>query len=270
MPATQSFLFNPRNQGVLDGTEQYRPLRFVEDPGIGLLVAPLALIGSLAAIVLFLLPWGMSLWSAWWQLEYASIEGQATMVSRQEPTDETGYTVSYHFAHTPADGDPRRYTGTDTVNEQTYRRLEPGVVVPVWYVTDNPTISSLDRDERPSIFWTGVIALLVLMWCLGNISLFAEAASQWLKGRRLAQEGQIISGSVISCTGRMDDEGMFLWIRLHYRFRSPVTGQEIIDEHEKLRLELLNKEEPKKMPDLPPAGAPVAMLYLNDDTYDVL
>jgi hypothetical protein len=277
MSTEKPFLLDPRNQGVMEGTQRYHPIRYLEEPGFIFVVIPVFLVISVVITAFFIIPWGFSLWSQWWQLEHDGVEGTATVLSRQAPTDdESAYIVSYSFEHTPADGDPRRYADEDKVDSATYSRLEPGVTAPVWYVPDNPAISVLEPPRRPSILWTGVIGVLLLLWYGGFLSLLGEGIAHFRAAQRLAQHGQIITGTVTTHKIDQDDGNAYVTIQLNYRFCSPATGQELTGGKSINRyirhVWPLSKTYVKDLEELPvpPEGGTVAIIYLNDELYDVL
>ncbi len=111
-----------------------------------------------------------------------------------------------------------------------------------------------------------VAALLVAVGFYFLDSRHRRAAAQ----ERMIREGRVLAGTLIACAGRAETTAeaslgevprLFL-VDVEYGFTSP-TGQDITDHAEHSRPDLRRAE-------LPEAGTPVRVLYLDDHAYALL
>ncbi len=112
----------------------------------------------------------------------------------------------------------------------------------------------------------GVAALVIAVGAYFVTSRHSAAAAR----ARLISEGQVLPGTLVTCTGRdettteasLGEVTRSYLVSVDYRFAAP-TGHEIADQAEHNRPDLRRIE-------LPAAGAPVRVLYLDDQTYALL
>lgn len=184
---------------------------------------------------------------------YAETRGQ--VVSRRIESDEGAtYYVTYHFVA----GD-QAYTVEEVVEKTTYHSVEEGQSLTVRYARHSPTIATIEPGRIGGLLaltgfclvWNGIV--LTISWLL---------VREVRKRRRLARNGQWLSGEIARCTSHLDSDGDFV-LDVTFRFRSPQTGMWIEAKDSQLRKDL--KGEP-----LPPPGTPVHVLYLDDKRYMML
>jgi len=114
--------------------------------GIGLLVLPVV-ISALE-------------WQHWQQLDTSGLMTVGECIDRYSMIDEgtDDYTIGYRFYH-----NGREYTGFAYVSESDYRNIAIGDPLPIFYSTEDPTISEL-RDTKPSIAAPMAITLFAVVW----------------------------------------------------------------------------------------------------------
>jgi hypothetical protein len=224
------------------------------------------LVLGLLALCALVLPDVYRQWAEWRQLSQVSLSTQGTVadLERFEDTDTpTTYYATYTFEHTPADGDPRPYEGRERVTAARFSSLQAGAPITVYYVPDDPNISTLRADyaEPPteSLFFAGVWGI---GWTVigGTALLFSLRSMR--KGHLLAEKGKVVPGQVLACEQLPHDEDADM--RVTYRFRSPVTGV-VIQAHTYKR-----RHETPGQPPFPVPGTTIAVLFGDDKHYVVL
>ncbi|MBL8819584.1 MAG: hypothetical protein JNL58_26400 [Planctomyces sp.] len=106
-----------------------------------------------------------------------------------------------------------------------------------------------------------LITMALLIGCLYFIIWKVKADST---RERLVNDGQVLTGSVVRCCGKMTSNGEESWysVKIEYRFLSPQQC-EIMNHWERDRDDLAN------LP-LPTEGTAVLVLYLDDNCYALL
>jgi hypothetical protein len=128
------------------------------------------------------------------------------------------------------------------------------------------TVSGAGDDQSTTLSTVGLAGLLIAVGGYYVISRHTTAVARL----RLIHEGRVLPGTLVECTGRDETttEASFgevtrsYVIAVEYRFAAP-AGDEIADHDEHNRRDLRRVE-------LPPAGTPVRVLYLDEQTYALL
>jgi hypothetical protein len=161
----------------------------------------------------------------------------------------TSFWVTYSYR--VSQPEPREYTRDEEVSADLYR-LPVGSAVRVWHLPQNPDLARLaDNRYGRSYLLVG----MCLMLALGLLLLFA-AVRLALRTGQMERLGQVITGSVVE-SGKKGRS-----LQISYSFVAPV-GTRLQGKQPVTRANL-------KPEDLPKAGAPVAVLYLNDRTHRML
>jgi len=185
--------------------------------------------------------------------DYAETQGQ--VIGRRIESDEGAtYYVTYRFVA----GD-RTHAVEEVVEKTTYHSVEEGQSLTVRYARRSPTIATIEPGRIGGLLaltgfclvWNGLV--FAISWLL---------AREVHKRRRLASNGQRISGEIVHCSSHLDSDGDFV-LDARFRFRSPQAWVWIEGKGSQLRKDL--KGEP-----LPPPGTPVHVLYLDDKRYMML
>jgi hypothetical protein len=123
-----------------------------------------------------------------------------------------------------------------------------------------------EGDATPAVTALGLAVLLIAAGAYYVTSRHGAAAARL----RMLDEGQILPGTIVACSGRQEttteaslgEVTRAYLVSVEYRFSTP-DGLEISDHDEQDRPDLRRAE-------LPPAGAAVRVLYLDDETYALL
>jgi hypothetical protein len=145
-----------------------------------------------------------------------------------------------------------------------------GVAVGALLLTVN--IAHLVRGTASNTEQTSAVAALALaglMIAAGGYYVTSRMAAAKTRAR-LIHEGRVLPGSVIACVGRelttseaaLGEVGESYLVAVEYRFTMPM-GEERTDHDESNRRDL-------RRVDLPGAGAPIRVLYLDERTYALL
>jgi hypothetical protein len=184
---------------------------------------------------------------------YVETEGQ---VLGREIQDDDGatYYVTYRFV-----ANDQVHTIRESVEKTVFHSLEEGQSATVRYAPRDLSIATIAPGHVG-----GLLALtgFCLLWDGTVLVISAVMAREILKRRKLARHGQRIMGKILRSAGHRDSDGDFV-LDLEFHFRSPQTGDWIEDSESHIRKDL--EDEP-----LPPAGTPVHVLYLDDETHLVL
>jgi hypothetical protein len=264
MCAAEPFLLNPDNRALLEGRVSYKHLAKDDSEKKMGFLALFIVVGIIAST--FMIGYAISEWSTWAALRNGGVQTQGTITGRHIDTsgDSDSYHVEYTYQHTPANGDPRAYSGSDKVDYSVYAGAEQGRSIVVLYTPDDPTVSTLDIGLSPPWLITG----FSLVWIPGflGIPLFVMGMFMRQSGiaRRLRQGSRKLMGEILYCARDIDDGDCH--IKLTYRFQSPQSGQILESTHQQQRDDLIDVEAAK----LPSAGTPVVVLYRDDTTFRVL
>lgn len=197
-------------------------------------------------------------WGRWFLLQGDYAVAPAEIVRRHKDWVGEGgpyFFVTYRFETSTPTG-PATFTREQQVNSSTYARLHVGETVQVRCHNLFPQVSSIVEDTS---FRNGISAG-ALMW-LPVAVFMGWKIRGYRREIRLGKQGQLLSGRVTQCTGRLDPEGDFI-VELQYRFTAP-GGQVIRDKASACRQDLKDATLPEK-------DKPVAVLYLDARTYKVL
>lgn len=258
MHGTQPFVLNLGNAKVVTGEVRYTELGDYAYIFIIIVTLMLALPANY-----FLIRTTLHTWEQWGYLEQTGVETRATVVSWYERSSDnrSTYYVTYRFQYVPPDGDPRWQTGESLIDAASYRRLEQGMRIAVYYVPTNPTISRVASEmHSPMNNTVGVVLLLVFT---NGAALFALIMGTmcWRRDRHLARNGRRLVGELQGCKGDLDSDND-LRVTVEYTFQSP-TSKVIHDQSSAYRNDLQGQP-------LPEAGTPVWVLYADDHTYKLL
>jgi hypothetical protein len=172
----------------------------------------------------------------------------------QESDESTSYYVTYRFYAI----NDQPYSSETEVEFTDYYTITRDNAVDIMYDSQNPLISRLAAIETTHYRWLrlasiimGIILIITVPVCLYG----------YRRQKRLAYEGRIIKGRLISILGKMDDEGVFQ-IEYLYEFMSPL-GSTIGGTNITIRNDLKKK-------DLPPVNSALAILYVDEKCYTVL
>jgi hypothetical protein len=182
-----------------------------------------------------------------------------TYVSKDNVVESAGrtrYYVTYRFVV-----DDRVYVVEESIEQGIHDRATEGAALPVYYRLDDPEIASMTpvsgRGGQPLGLACGA-----LLWWAGVLGLGYYLLSPVRKRQRLSQEGTLISGEIIRCSGRKNNDNDFR-LKAEVRFRSPQTGQWVTKNYLLTRNDLKGKS-------LPQPGTPVHILYINDKMFETL
>ncbi len=184
------------------------------------------------------------------QLAANGVRINAEIIDKHQSEDD--YFVTYRYVV-----DEQPYQREEEVRSADYRVRELGDEIPVRYLPNEPSVARLTdpyaaSDVIPSwTFWLSLIFLVYAMLMTGG--------EEWLSFS-FSRRGQLIDGVLDSVhtqhISRIGKEATF-----YYHFQSP-RGKPITGERRLIRNDL------RGFP--PPAGSPVKVLYIDDDTHRML
>ncbi len=258
MPTSDVFLLNPANRGFLLGKSRRigdRVLLRETLPFVALI--PFILLGLWAMTQM------VSAVSDWSRLNQPdAVTATGTITERHVSTGKsTSYSVTYRFY----DHD-QPHEREQMVNLSTYSRLVEGAQTTIKYLPGDPRISSLGGSDSDNTYVISLIVATVLfipLLVFMLISMRTTLLRVWPKverKRQLAREGKILKGQVLSSFASTSGGNYRLTVR--YSFQSP-KGHEVIKMASRKRNDL-------KEADLPKAGTPVAILYVNSKCLELL
>lgn len=189
-----------------------------------------------------------------YQFEGVTIDATVTKQTIDTRTARDGsrleYSLSYTFVVVA-----QTYSGTQNVPFDLYQRYARGDVIPVRYVASDPWYSTLTEDD--TIAFSALAAVGITVFWNGITYYFVYRITRNLRAHQaLRSHGRVVVGEVIDCA---------LWrqvLSLTVYLEFPATGEYIT---EKRQYRYRGDEA-----DLPPKGASVAVLYLDDQTWEVL
>jgi hypothetical protein len=246
----EAFLLNPGNRAFVTG--QSRRLAPASYGCVLLFFIPFLAAG------LFFLAFGLNSLYQWQQLTTEGVTTRAKFIDRRISSDsdnDTTYHVTFQFGL-----DNRTYVVEQNVDSDIYSRAETGVVVDVVYVPHNPTLAKIAGTEASpaeafvlvfSLCWNGFVWLVVL-----------STISSRRKHRALERGGQLTRGEVVACSGRSGSKGAYI-LTVEYRFSAPDSGEMLSHKQTATRNDLRGQL-------LPAPGTPLAILYLDRETYQAL
>ncbi len=130
------------------------------------------------------------------------------------------------------------------------------VVAVVPYVVLPP---DMQANEAVLVQVVGLLAFPIVLW-LCCLSVLIYRLLRWRSLRRMTQEGRIVYGTVRRSTVQSAATGVPAVLCVRATFTSPTSGATL----------RVARQSQRDAADLPPAGTPVAVLYLNDRTYALL
>jgi hypothetical protein len=195
-------------------------------------------------------------WSRTYALRSGSAVTAGTVVDREidDSGDDTDYYVTYRFAV-----DDHAYEVTELVSASTYNTTAMGEALTVRYVVRDPDIATIGT---PTYFRVLMTTCFGLVWTAVSVGLGAFFFRNQIKRRRLAREGKLIDGTIVSSSSSTDGDGDFT-LKTQVRFRSPRTGEWIFQNYRHGRNDLKRKP-------LPGPGTLVHVLYIDDRTFEAL
>lgn len=185
---------------------------------------------------------------------------EAKVIDRK--VDNSGDSTSYYliYAYRPAPYDPNQepLIGRDQVGSGRYYDHQLGDYVLVRYLQQDPTKVTSKWHRYWVYQLVSAYAVVAFLLCLQFLYLVPRK-------RQLRQEyienGQIIPGYVVSCTGEEDSDDNYM-VTLHYGFAAP-HGERCQGNISQIRNDL-------KKQILPTPSSPVAVIYLAPDRFFVL
>jgi hypothetical protein len=122
-------------------------------------------------------------WATWSLFAQSGVTTQATVVDNRVD-ENSGYYLTYRYEILNAESDSTWMTKEEKVSRQIYHLIEPGAVVRVQYLFDNPSISRLRGNDSLNdlLFWSGAALLTGLAGMVGVARLVRTrtASFSWL------------------------------------------------------------------------------------------
>jgi hypothetical protein len=248
-------LFDWKNRAFVNGSRSYtKGKRGIYFLSVGFIV--------MSFVVLYIASNEISQWNTFIQQEQAATPG--TVVAKEITTSCDGdggcsdsYKIIYNFS-LPVQQEVT-YAGYSEVDRSAYERLHEGDSVEITYLPINPNISWMtgyDRHRDPTIPYTLLVLLVVGM----TMVVMSSAVRLTLRTRRLMREGRVLQGEVTGMDvreGTDSDGATYVVTTVYGSFRTP-DGRQILTRRvvSGARDWLLD--------------APLAVLYVNDNLYDLL
>jgi hypothetical protein len=253
------YLFNPENRSVLEGEQAHIPrLPLTLMAVIFLIVAMLSLIFAISYLRDFYL---FNTFSASTPATIL-MRGIHTTYSGPEEGGIQSYTLLYQFWLSQPDR--HVYHGSAGVDGTTYRRLTEGTEVSIRFLPDNPRKSMLAQQIPDLLVGTNnAIAVACVAFMVMGACLWRDS-----KYRRLERDGRLVRGELRSFVQRevKDDGTKSFHITLRYSFHPPQEQGELIHG----LLEETMSEYQFNHWSQPAEGAPLAIVYFNDELYHLL
>jgi hypothetical protein len=252
MAGFEGFLVFPQNARYLRGESGYA--QYGSSANVGCLTAfliPFVLV-ALGLVVLTLISLRERVLL---MIDSAQTTGVVTERSAQEGDDGIIYHLTYEFRV----GD-QTYQRRQQVDSTTYWSFETSRAAEIVYVSAEPTISRLRGTD------SGAVDLFLLgftvIWCL-IVGVFVVTIDHMRKRmKRLKRDGRPVHAELISITGHDDSDGDYQ-VTLVVQFKSPASLQLI-------RGERTYQVNHLKSGVLPSAGAPVVVIYADDEVWEVM
>ena len=122
-------------------------------------------------------------WATWLLFAQSGVTTQATVVANHVE-ENTGYYLRYRYEVLRAESDSTWITKEEKVSQQIYHLIEPGSVVRVQYLFENPSISRLRGNDslKDLLFWSGAALLIGLTGLVGvgRVVRTGAASFSWL------------------------------------------------------------------------------------------
>jgi hypothetical protein len=250
MTRTEPFFLEP-GKGDLSLIETAR-LRSLKQHR-GMMWVMLAIGGLLIAPVI----WAVWEWATWIRLQRSGVEATACVTALDEgfgSEAETYYTV-YFEIEVEGKRVPRS-AQSEGVDRSYYERLKVGSTIPVRFFAEKPENARLVDNGHSLRKATGISII-----CTIPALFFLGFAVYFRRKVRLARDGQLLSGKLLTCSGELDAENDYN-VHATYHFVSP-TGCVIEGKMTACCNSL--KDRP-----LPEPGTPIMVLYLSDGNYQLL
>jgi hypothetical protein len=260
MNLDQTFLLRPDNRAFLLGQTD----RLAGTPPVGCVVMPL--VGVIVSLACF---WGGHHAR---KVRQASLERQAaavgTVLERRTQSSvgmidlETGgvdssedHLVRYRFE----DAGGRTLEREGSVSEAEYGRLTVGSPVTVIYDAADPASSRLLTESDPDLF--SVLVASGGVGSLASILFGLLLATDARRRRRLVRDGTLLEGKVLTCTSAKNEDNV-VKIDVTYAFTTP-KGRAV-------QATATTSHDGSKEPPLPQVGETLAVLYVDESTYEAL
>lgn len=252
MASATPFLWEPNNADFAAGRSR-------QLAGNGFFFTMLWIVVPLFIFGLGCLGWMGRTWASYYALRYGGVTIEAQVDALWMAAVDDGELPKVRYSFQPLDGSAAR-TAEDTVTFQEHRKLHTGGPLKVVYRRSNPDHSRwADANLLFSpLFWT------VFSLGFSGISgvLLAVVLRMLRQRQRLAQHGQLLSGTVVSAEKSKDSEGV-PQLRLSYEFTSPGSSTTVSGTQTRGGSAMAKIEAPAP-------GTPVSIVYLRDDLYELL
>lgn len=257
-PVGDVFLFNRGNRRCLDNNGRAARLSSAETP-----------IWAQAFIVLFIIfMLGVVFQGGFTLLRWllTNVDGtpiRASVVDRRVSRGKsTSYTVTYAFT---VDG--QRYVVSQQVDYNVYNKANE--IVDVTYWPPNPNFARLSGEyEVGNMLFGSLVQLgcpgtfVILMGAFAIVG-FRDWRKLMAKQRRLREEGRLLYGEVITSRGYFKPKQGYR-VTVRYGFRTPDPDGRWVSREETRVMNWMQRKP------LPAKGTPVAILYADDATLEML
>jgi len=252
MASATSFLWDRSNADFASG-------RSKQLAGSGFYSTALYIVAPLCLLGLVFLGWMGRSWASYYALRYHGVTVEAQVNELWIATVDEAQLPKVRYSFQPLDGSSAR-TAEDTLTFQEHQTLRPGGPLKVVYRRSDPDHSrSAGADLLSSpVFWT----IFSLLWCAISGVLLAAVLRALRQRQRLAQHGQLLSGTVVSAEKSQDSEGM-PQLHLRYEFTPPGSSTPLSGTQSRGGATIAKLEAPAP-------GTPVSIVYLRDDLYELL
>lgn len=244
------FLLYPEHEGFInDGKRQ------LKYPNAQWLLLAFTVALAITVVALFLMQPLISEKNTFQELQTHGISTTGTIIDHRTTSGKsTTYYVTYEFRYQPSGQSLKTYKREQSVSEPIYK-LGDNAAVDVLFLPNDPTISRLSQ--------TYVDDFMILVFRISILIAFiwpaADLRDYWRK-KRFVEEGQILIGTLQSCTGGQR-QGNYL-VHTQYVFQSP-EGKTVVGKQIDICNHLKNEQ-------LPATAISVAVLYLNRRRYQIL
>lgn len=251
----KTMLFNPRNQKFLEG----RTSRPAGAFGLGFGVFPALFMVPFILAGVFVIAIFISQYQQYQLLAKEGVVTTGRVISRYfDPADDSEDSDSWYVTYTFT-ANQTEYQMQQSVGEERYNQLEQGGSVQVLYAPSNPDVAKIEgTNSVTSLYFLGGFAVV---WNLIIGAVVVSMVVGGLRQNRLAQRGIVLNGEIIECRGETDSDGDY-WLIVEYTF-TPEGGSPIVARKQVMYNEAKGKR-------LPRYGTPVAVIYTNARTYDLL
>jgi hypothetical protein len=169
-----------------------------------------------------------------------------------------GRSTSYYLTYTydaEVNGEFETFTREESVSSTLYNKSDIGDRISIRYLSSDPgTARAVDEPFRGIVF-VGIGAVFVLLGAYVMLS----HARQYRRDRRLENDGQIVSGTILNSSTR--GRGNKRQLHVQYEFHSPY-GAVLTGKQSAARRDV----EPSNLP----PGTKVAVVYYDDNIFRML